>query len=122
MSYEGIYYDLRTDTFIIDGDKIHNNQYMICRNDGTGYYAFEYSDRIHLKALWEKTKKGAMCDLSNEECKQLLELLQEMQRFNIKAGVEEKIVAFIQKVKPYAENSDSNTDEDSSNSSGYGYI
>jgi hypothetical protein len=120
MSYEGIYYDLKTDTFIIDGDKIYNNNYMICRSDGTGYYAFEYSDRIHLKALWEKTKKGAMCDLSNEECKDLLDLLLEMQRYNIKAGVEEKIVAFIDKVKPYAVHEEEELPE--TDSSGYGYI
>ena len=109
MSHEGIYYDLQSDTFVVDGDKVYNNFYMICRNDGTGYYAFDYTDRFNLKTLREKTKSGPMCDLSNEECKDLLALLKEMQRFNIKSGVEQKIVSFMEKLKPPDEN-------------GYGYI
>lgn len=47
-------------------------------------------------------RKGAMCSLSNEECKELVSLLRGYQEFVIKRELDQRVETIIEKLLPYA--------------------
>lgn len=112
MSLEKIGYYEAGDFFIIDGQAIKSGEIaIILTRMGFGGARLGYNDKSALKPVDIPTREGTMCNLSNQECKELSAILKSFQNYNCNPALEMHLKYYLEMFEPFVKKCDEGSEE-----------